>query len=146
MMEYVAGFLFSSDGEKVAFIHKECGPDAVVGRWNAIGGKILTGQDEKADVAMRREFLEETGTDVVAWTIFLVLKGADWQVSFFHAFNSELLSTVRTVEREVVGIFPVREALSEINVVPNLRWIIPMALGHDKDHVRVYEVLEKETF
>ena len=84
MMEYVAGFLFSSDGEKVAFIHKECGPDAVVGRWNAIGGKILTGQDEKADVAMRREFLEETGTDVVAWTLFLVLKGADWQVSFFH--------------------------------------------------------------
>jgi 8-oxo-dGTP pyrophosphatase MutT (NUDIX family) len=146
MMEYVAGFLFSSDGEKVAFIHKECGPDAVVGRWNAIGGKILTGQDETADVAMRREFLEETGTDVVAWTLFLVLKGADWQVSFFHAYNSELLSTVRTVEREVVDIFPVRDALSEINVVPNLRWIIPMALSHDKDHVRVYEVLEKETF
>lgn len=70
-----------------------------------------------------------------------------WLASeFFHAFNSELLSTVRTVEREVVSIFPVREVLSELDVVPNLRWIIPMALGHEKDHVRVYEVTEKEIF
>jgi 8-oxo-dGTP pyrophosphatase MutT (NUDIX family) len=146
MMKYVAGCCFSSDGERVALIHKEHGPEAVVGRWNAIGGKILTEQNEEANVAMRREFLEETGTDVTAWTLFLVLKGIGWQVSFFHIFSSELLSTVRTAEREVVDVFPVREVLSEVNVVPNLRWIIPMALGHEKDHVLVYEVTEKETF
>jgi 8-oxo-dGTP pyrophosphatase MutT (NUDIX family) len=146
MMKYVAGLLFSSEGEKVALIHKDHGPDAVVGRWNAIGGKILTEQDEKACVTMRREFLEETGTEIFAWNLFLVLNGVDWQVSFYHTFNSEFLSTVRTVEREIVDVFPVREVLSEVDVVPNLRWIIPMALGHEKDHVRVYEVTEKEIF
>ena len=148
-MKYVAGLLFSTEGERVALIHKDHGPAAVVGRWNAIGGKCSTGsagQPESPDSAIWREFLEEAGVDV-SWTLFLILKGDDWEVHFFHAFNGERLSQVRTVEREVVNVFRVGEVLDPcFDPVPNLRWIIPMALGHKNDHVWVYEVREKETF
>jgi 8-oxo-dGTP pyrophosphatase MutT (NUDIX family) len=149
MFKYVAGLLFSSEGDKVALIHKDRGPEAVVGRWNAIGGKVSVispGEFEKVYDAMQREFIEEAGVHDIAWVHFLLLKGNNWEVSFFHAFDSKLLSTVRTVEREIVDVFSVQEALFEIDVVPNLRWIIQMALGHEKDHVHVYEVIEKEVF
>ncbi|MCE5309665.1 MAG: NUDIX domain-containing protein [Acidobacteriales bacterium] len=146
MTKYVAGFLFSDDRQRVALIHKNHGPAVLVGKWNAIGGKRNLGApglpDESADAAMWREFLEETGVGV-AWTPFLRLRGKDWQVDFFHAFCSLDLANVRTMESEEVRVFDI-ENLPK--VVPNLRWIIPMALGHEDDHVWVYEVIEKETF
>lgn len=137
---YVAGFLFSNDGTRVALIHKRKGPASVVGRWNAIGGKVEE-SDEYATPAMRREFLEEAGVDIPDWQHFLRLNGDGWIVDFFHAFGSDLLSQVRTMEEETVLIHHI-ESLPD--VVPNLRWIIPMALGHDDDHVHVYGVTESE--
>jgi 8-oxo-dGTP pyrophosphatase MutT (NUDIX family) len=146
MTKYVAGFLFSSDGSKVALIHKNHGPASVVGHWNAIGGKRTSGEpglpDESASAAMWREFNEEAGV-AVGWTLFLRLFGKDWSVEFFHAFDTTKLEACRTLESEEVRIFPVSDLP---NVVPNLRWIIPMARGHQDDHVWLYEVEEKETF
>jgi 8-oxo-dGTP pyrophosphatase MutT (NUDIX family) len=144
--KYVAGFLFSSDRSKVALIHKTHGPGCVVGKWNAIGGKNKPGEpglpDESGSAAMFREFEEEGGV-AVGWTLFLRLLGSDWIVEFYHAFDTMKLEAVRTIESEEVRIFPVDQLPT---VVPNLRWIIPMALGHENDHVWVYEVREKETF
>ena len=103
--KYVAGFLFDSNRRRVALVHKTHGPAAIVGHWNAIGGKVKPGEpglpDESSDAAMWREFMEETGVDV-SWTIFLHLSGPGWQVDFYHAFDSDKLSQVRKMEEEDV--------------------------------------------
>jgi 8-oxo-dGTP pyrophosphatase MutT (NUDIX family) len=146
-MKYVAGFLFNDERCAVALIHKTHGPACMVGKWNAIGGKIKRGEpglpDESSDAAMWREFREEAGVSVTSWTLFLRLNGPGWSVDFYHAFSSDALAQVRTCEGETVDVFHI-DALPE--TVPNLNWIIPMALGHENDHVWVYEVTEKETF
>lgn len=146
MTKYVAGLLFDDERTRVALIHKTHGPAVLVGKWNAIGGKNQVRPaplpPESSDAAMWREFLEEAGVQV-SWTLFLRLKGRDWQVDFYHAFDTAKIEAVRTMEGEDVGVFAL-DNLPEI--VPNLRWIIPMALGHEDDHVWVYEVREAETF
>jgi 8-oxo-dGTP pyrophosphatase MutT (NUDIX family) len=150
MIKYVAGLLFDEDRNKVALILKNHGPAAVVGKWNGIGGKRSTmsaGQTESAPAAMWREFFEEAGVDVQNWEPFLILRARgenpEWQVDFFHAFDSEKLAKVRTIESEAVMVWHLDELPV---VVPNLTWIIPMALSHKNEHVFVYEVIEKDTF
>jgi 8-oxo-dGTP pyrophosphatase MutT (NUDIX family) len=139
-VNYVAGFLFDDERKTLALVLKQKGPSAVVGKWNAIGGKIEPGESSHA--AMWREFLEEAGVDV-PWTLFLKLTRPGFAVDFYHAFSSEKLFMVRQKEAEIIQIFRTDNLPV---VVPNLRWIIPMALGHEDDHVWVYEVKEKETF
>jgi 8-oxo-dGTP pyrophosphatase MutT (NUDIX family) len=149
MTKYVAGLLFDSDRQKVALILKDHGPAVLLGHWTAIGGKRIDNHDlglpdESSAAAMWREFQEETGVDIQNWEPFLILRDkAAWQVDFFHAFDTEKLSKVRTMEREIVTVWNL-EQLPDI--LPNLRWIIPMALGHQDDHVWIYEVIEKDTF
>jgi hypothetical protein len=151
-MKYVAGLLFDNDREKMALILKKHGPSSVVGHWNAIGGKRIDNHDlglpdESSAAAMWREFAEEAGVYIEKWEPFLILRARgekpEWQVDFFHAFDSDKLAEVRTCEGESVMVWRLDELP---DVVPNLNWIIPMALGHKKDHVFVYEVIEKETF
>ena len=146
-VKYVAGFLFNGVRSAVALIHKTHGHACMVGKWNAIGGKIKRGEpglpDESSAAAMWRLFQEEAGVSVNGWTLFLKLKGVDWSVDFFHAFSNDALAQVRTCEGETVEVFHLN-ALPE--TVPNLRWILPMALCHEDDHVWVYEVTEKEIF
>jgi 8-oxo-dGTP pyrophosphatase MutT (NUDIX family) len=150
MIKYVAGLLFEEERNRVALILKNRGPAAVVGKWNAIGGKRTTmsaGQLESPAAAMWREFLEEAGVDVQSWEPFLILRAKgnnpEWQVDFFHAFDTAKLANVRTMESESVMVWHLDELPV---VVPNLNWIIPMALSHKNEHVWVYEVIEKDTF
>lgn len=145
MIKYVAGFLFDRARARVALVKKTSGPPAVVGHWNAIGGKreSILNLDENSLTAMQREFLEETGVLVEDWKLFLILKGNNngepWVVDFFHAFDTDKLLAVRTMEEEEIRI----HSLDWLpNTVPNLDWIIPMALGHQNDHVSLYEVRE----
>jgi 8-oxo-dGTP pyrophosphatase MutT (NUDIX family) len=133
--QYVAGFLFSEDKKSVALIEKKKGPPPVIGKWNAIGGKIEDG--ETSPVAMKREFIEETGVGLsLDWLRFLRLEGEDWSVDFYHAFGN---LRIESVEEEKVSWFTLDELPK---VVSNLRWIIPMALSHFDEHVEVYRVIE----
>ena len=150
MVKYVAGFLFDEDRKRVALILKNHGPASVVDKWNAIGGKRTTmsaGKWEDPAAAMRREFLEEAGVDVQSWQPFLILRAKgiapEWQVDFFHAFDTEKLAQVRTMEAEPVMIWHLDELPV---VVSNLAWIIPMAITHRCQLVHIYEVIEKEVF
>ncbi len=150
MIKYVAGFLFDEDRNHVALILKNRGPAVLVGKWNAIGGKRTTmsaGQTDSSPAAMWREFMEEAGVDIHNWEPFLILraKGAnpEWQVDFFHAFDTAKLAQVKTMESESVMVWHLDELPV---VVPNLNWIIPMALSHKNEHVYIYEVIEKDTF
>lgn len=138
-VDYVAGFLLSPNATQVALIEKKKGPAAIVSKLNAIGGKIEA--MESPEAAMRREFSEETGVDISAWRRFVVLKHSAWNVHFFVA-RSTLLYNVRTTESEKVSIYFVAD-IGKLNVVPNVRWILPMALSlHLGESADSFTVLE----
>ncbi len=142
MKNMVCGFLFNEARTHVVLLLKKTGPPAVVGKWNGVGGKVEEG--ESSSNAMRREFMEEAGVDIGIWTHFLELNGGSrhWQVDFYHAFDDEAFKVARQMEEEQISRFAVG-CISDIDVVPNLCWIIPMALGHfgDSPAYRVQEMI-----
>lgn len=123
-MKYVAGLMFSEDKMQVAMVLKNR-PAWQAGLFNVIGGKIEN--DEEAEVAMAREFLEETGvaTEPSDWKYHLVLEGDGFHVTFFSMI-SDKVKNVRTMETETIQL--VNPYNLPINTIQNLRWIIPMAL------------------
>lgn len=129
MKLYTAGFLFSKDGRDVLLIQKER-PDWQRGKWNGIGGHIEAG--ETALECMRREFREETGLDIEHWNLYAVLKDSQsesFRVSFFYAMDDRIFQA-KTMTDETVADWPTNELP---DTIPNLRWLIPMALSMNED-------------
>lgn len=131
--KYVAGFLFSANGAHVALIEKQK-PTWQKDKWNGIGGKIEA--DESAIQAMQREFNEEAGLDIENWTPFCVLTGYDasyvnegrnFEVHFFSHFSDEVYK-VKTMETEKILYHSTKAIAFMDNVIPNLKWLIPLAL------------------
>ena len=122
MTNYTLGFMFA--GEQVALIRKRK-PEWQNGALNGIGGKIHDGEDPR--LAMVREFGEETGflTQPAAWTLFCVMRGADWSVRCYYAFHS--LAPLRTCTQEEIVIVKLDE-LANWKHVHNLTWLLPLAL------------------
>lgn len=128
-VKYVAGFLFRYNGKEVALIEKNK-PYFLAGKLNGIGGKIDLLEEGKAEEpleAIRREFKEETGADVSDWEKFCVLRGKTWEVTFFKSFGD---FPIQSIEQEQVNWYPVSR-LDMLPIVPNLKWLIPMALDTD---------------
>ena len=128
-IKYVTGFLFSPDRQSVVLIHKNR-PEFQAGKINGVGGKIE--KDETPLMAMRREFFEETGVEIENWREFAVINGPDYEV-YFHCSISEKYISVESKTDEQVFSYELSK-LQELNVIPNTRWLIPMALygSHDK--------------
>ena len=125
MTYYVTGFMYSTDKQRVVLIEK-INPEWQRGRLNGVGGKIE--KDETPEMAMSREFEEETGvvTASGAWKVFAVITGAQkYKVYFLYTLSDDLVN-VKTVEKEKVGIYAVDDLPQ--NVLHNLRWLIPMSL------------------
>jgi 8-oxo-dGTP pyrophosphatase MutT (NUDIX family) len=151
MKRYVAGFLFNKVGDKVALIEKQR-PEWQRWHLNGIGGHIdrktqghscletscdVGGFDpctcpwETPKQAMRREFQEETGVNLDGWKEYTVLNGSDYEVHFFHTYDNEVYN-VQTKTDEEVLVYKVESILSpkySYPLIPNLRWLIPMALS-----------------
>lgn len=130
---WVAGLLFHEDLSYVALVRKNR-PKWQAGRLNAIGGSVEEG--ETAFGAMVREFKEEAGVEINDWKEFAWLYG-DWgTVVFYRAFKpSETLLKVRTMEDEEIIFLPT-DYLPYDEMIPNLSWIIPLAMyRHDDYHV-----------
>ena len=136
MNTYVAGLLFDDVGTNVALITKNK-PEWQKGKINAIGGKVE--EHETFIEAMWREFEEETGVPVDEWFQFLILTGSDYEVRFFSCFDKDMLSKVTTKEDEEVFIYNPSNLPS--NVIPNIRWIVPMALNKTNFTYKVREGL-----
>jgi 8-oxo-dGTP diphosphatase len=122
---YVAGFCFDSAYEKIALIQKTK-PEWQKGNLNGIGGKIEP--EEFPIAAMVREFYEETGVIVPAelWTEFAIVSNDDWIVYFYKACTDQVRD-VKTTTEEEVKLIPVRNVF-HYNTIPNLKWLIPMAM------------------
>ncbi len=123
---YSCGFYFSRDFKRVALITK-AKPDWQKGKLNGVGGSVEEG--ETFHQAMIREFQEESGvmTYTDQWHLFVSMEGMDWIVAFFRANAiSDRDDVFSTDAEEQVAWYEVN-ALPD-NVLPNLRWLIPLAL------------------
>ena len=124
MTDYVEGFLFDPEYERVALIKKNRGPDSIVGKWNGIGGKVDPG--ESFEESMRREFLEETGLVAPHWNRFCNYQFQNGDVIAFFTAVSWGVKFVKTMEDEEVKVWFLSE-LHRLDTVYNLNWIIPLA-------------------
>jgi 8-oxo-dGTP diphosphatase len=74
---------------------------------------------------MTREFWEEAG-EVIEWRQFILIKGNQYELYCFTArVDSIKLTNMHSVTDEIVDWYPI-ESLPD-NILPNLKWIIPMA-------------------
>lgn len=127
MPNYVAGFLVSEAG-LIALVLKSK-PEWQKGLWNGIGGKIEDG--ETPHQAMVREFEEETGLSTCEsdWTHRVTLSFDGGKVYFFLA-RSPVSPVLPAFRREEPVSWHLLDALPK-NVIPNLRWLVPLCLDTD---------------
>ncbi|PAS41260.1 hypothetical protein CGT68_05145 [Vibrio cholerae] len=127
MINYVTGFMFSQDLLNVGLI-KKLKPKWQSGLYNGIGGKIE--HDESPYEAIAREFQEETGvqTNQDEWKLYVTLTRPDiYRVHFLYMI-SDKVHNIQTMEKEIVTLFPCDQLPK--NIIPNLRWLIPLAIDN----------------
>jgi 8-oxo-dGTP pyrophosphatase MutT (NUDIX family) len=136
MQRYVCGFLFGNFLDEVMLIRKTK-PEWQAGKVNGIGGKV--NPYEKPVGAMRREFDEEAGIYFGQWRPFCRLRGGDWgnewKVDFFYGVHptGDLSSLVKQpiCDEGTIVVEPIAHNQYRI---PNLAWLIPMAIAAHKWH------------
>ncbi len=123
LTDYVAGFAFSKG--HVLLIRK-ARPAWQAGKLNGVGGHVEV--NELPLHAMQREFFEETGlwTSVRDWRLFAVVHTAHSRV-FMYALEFEAFgATLKPADDEPLRWVRTDDLPEE--VLPNLRWLVPMAL------------------
>lgn len=108
MINYVVGFLYNDP--HIVLIEKH-------GRLNGVGGRIIGSEHPKG--AMRRIFLRDTGLNIPNWELSVIKFHRDWMVRFYSAHRP--ISGVKNVYLGLIQSLP-------DNVVPDLRWLIPLCL------------------
>jgi 8-oxo-dGTP diphosphatase len=156
---YVLGFCFNVQLDKVVLIRKSR-PEWQRGRLNGVGGKIK--KNETPLQAMQREFREEAGWDgPVGWKQFGILSGewkqigipseSSWEVHLFYAQNSSIIPYNECPEGDVsthhVHVVVGNERSQNSRPLPNLRYLIPMAINHasGEDRALFFHVTEGNT-
>jgi 8-oxo-dGTP diphosphatase len=130
---YVLGFLFD-EWNSVALIEKNR-PDWQAGKINGIGGKIEDGEDPIE--AMAREFKEEAGLYVSNWENFALLESPRSKIYVFRAWtDSDILHSVKSMEDEQVVVHNTYAQLVPKNAVPNLHWLLPLAINREERFVK----------
>jgi len=134
---YVVGFMFDENESSVLLIRKTR-PSWQAGKLNGIGGRIEEG--ETPAQAMRREFLEEVGIDSDSWKYFCTLGDErDWQIDFFYTTGPIWDAQPLTDETpEILGLADI----SRTPTIPNLNWLIPMALTMKHERISSFEIRE----
>jgi 8-oxo-dGTP diphosphatase len=123
---YALGFCFMNYSTEVVLIRKNK-PEWQKGLLNGVGGKIEPG--ESAHEAMVREFREETGVLIPEWEHFVTMNFTGARVYCFKVFVPSIVP-VSTCTDELVVVHNISDINRTIRVIPNLKWLIPMAL-HD---------------
>lgn len=135
MTRYVVAIVVD-DQNRVLLIQKKRGPASVIGKWNGPGGKVEDGEDLYD--AVFRELREECGIAAVVASHRITLQGAPdpetgvdtWSVDFFLIdLTAAHMDTAHAQTDEPVGIFHMSAALTTVEIVPNLRWIIPFCIN-----------------
>ncbi len=128
MTKYVLGFAFNRQRDRVGLIEKNR-PDWQLGKLNGIGGHIEQFDTTPHD-AMQREFSEEAGVLLGTWTHYATMRSlSGWRVHVFYAHNVELHAMREGTDERLLICDPWN---LPPNALPNLRWLIPLALDPDK--------------
>ena len=133
---YVCGFLISEDRRHVVLIEK-LWPEWMKGKLNGVGGSVE--EDEEPHMAMRREFLEETGADVDDWRLFCVNNHGPNVIYFYVKLGN---FNVTTAEREAVGRYEISAVLRPAHnppIMDNLTWLLPLAVCPNGEFATVYD-------
>lgn len=127
MKKYTAVAAIDHTGVTVAMVLKGHGPEAVIGKWNFIGGQVEEG--ETSLICAEREFREETGyAGPLDLDHSITLLGNGWGVDFYLAKMREQYNLPsRNDAGEVLDRFGLRQ-VHQVDVVPNLNWIWPLML------------------
>ena len=96
------------------------------GKLNGVGGHIELG--ETPHEAMEREFLEEAGLNIDNWELGVIMEGKTWKVFFFFAYIAPPIQIIQKTD-ELICVE--RSYPLPLNVLPNLRWLIPLCLDAD---------------
>ncbi len=129
IQDYVVGLHFQANGEHVTLIEKRR-PAWQYNKLNGPGGKLVYGETPKE--AVSREFKEETDGTIPpdAWRHFATLRLKDGGRVYFLTATRNV--NLRTVTDEPVNVYHVAIAGDVGNrLIPNLRFLIPMALHPD---------------
>lgn len=134
--EYVLGFCFDNEHERVVLIRKTK-PAWQAGKLNGVGGKVEPMEDLRS--AMLREFYEETGvkTNPMDWRFYARLHGEQFSVAVFCMFSNLVVNKVRTVEDEKVEVYQVDLEFIGSQSISNLPWLISLALDTDQPRIFV---------
>jgi len=148
MTKYAVGFCFDFGWQNVLLIHKQR-PEWQRGKLNGLGGHVREG--ESPSRAMAREFGEETRRvlkGVVRWdpVARLVRKGVFELWVFAGKYNSPFPVSIHAQDSDGGEVLQVvsMETAHLREVVPNLRYFLPMCLNHSKglDQAEFFEVRE----
>lgn len=126
-MRMVVGFLKDEQDDLLLIIKNK--PAWQKGFLNGVGGKVEANEQPKD--AMYREFHEEVGNLHVPkddWYHFMSLYGDKWAVDFFKAETKLDIFSAKANTDEELGVIYIGD-LWQAKVIPNLRWLIPMAFG-----------------
>lgn len=135
---YTVGFYFTNELDKVLLIRK-AKPQWQMGRLNGIGGAFEIEDMENSSKCMAREFGEETGqstcgTNFVSWSKFSEGEVCVHQGNCFLHYmvaKGPYFKPVKINTEECIWLCTCSEFGTytfPIDVVPNLHWLIPMAL------------------
>lgn len=127
---YVLGFAFDEYLSRVLLINK-VKPDWQKGLLNGVGGKLEP--NETVSEGMVREFFEETGfmTWGIQWDRFAVMRfeeQPDVRI-VLHCFTAQIhwFEPRRDHPSGEVARWRSAEVSHQMNVIPNLNWLVPMA-------------------
>ena len=138
MVEYTVGFMFSEDESKVILLQKKKkkGLEFLAGKWNGVGGTVE--KDELPSVCMAREFQEEAGIKTAPedWKLFAIISGPNYNVNFYLTHYHDLYEYIQCEEEKVSifstdcvwGNYNAPNSYHDIDVVPNIKFLIPLAL------------------
>lgn len=128
--QYVLGFWFlgAASNAMVTLIQK-VKPEWQAGLLNGVGGKIES-HDLDPLHAMKREFHEETGvlTERENWICFGTMEFNEATVYLFTGVSTPAHDIPKTVTQETVRTVPLRFVPGSSEVIPNLRFLVPLAI------------------
>lgn len=125
---YVLGFVFDLKMENVVLIRKKK-PAWQEGLLNGVGGKIEPGESPLQ--AMIREYEEEANLRLwpSTWNYLATVAGDDWFMSCYYAVGNIIYEFAETPDgaEEEIEKWPVWAVLGAVDIIPNLRYLIPLA-------------------
>lgn len=129
MKEYALGFWFlSAKSNGMVTLIQKVKPEWQAGKLNGVGGLVEEGENPLE--AMQREFKEETGVETALddWKCFGSMKFNKCVVYLFTGVATPAHGIPTTTTAEKVRTIPLRFVPNSEEVIPNIRFLTPLAL------------------